>query len=231
MGDFLHRHVFNNLGLKLISLALAVGLWLAVARDPVAEVAVEVAIEFHNIPQNLEISSENIPRAQIRLRGPERIVRRLQPADVYAELDVTNLKPGERTFDLTAQQIHEPSDLEVVQIVPSQLHLSFDTRLTRQVPVQPRVVGTFAPGYGIDRVVVDPATITISGPKKHVEAVEAAITDPVDVSGAISHVTFSRHPYVSDPLIQVASPDPVHVTVIMQKASETSGGAQPTKPE
>jgi YbbR domain-containing protein len=231
MGDFLRRHVFNNLGLKLISLALAVGLWLAVARDPVAEVAVEVAIEFHNIPQNLEISSENIPRAQIRLRGPERIVRRLQPADVYAELDVTNLKPGERTFDLTAQQIHEPSDLEVVQIVPSQLHLSFDTRLTRQVPVQLRVVGTFAPGYGIDRVVVDPATITISGPKKHVEAVEAAITDPVDVSGAINRITFSRHAYVSDPLIQVASPDPVHVTVIMQKASETSGGAQPTKPE
>jgi YbbR domain-containing protein len=231
MGDFLRRYVFNNLGLKLISLALAVGLWLAVARDPVAEVAVEVAIEFHNIPQNLEISSENIPRAQIRLRGPERIVRRLQPADVYAELDVTNLKPGERTFDLTAQQIHEPSDLEVVQIVPSQLHLSFDTRLTRQVPVQPRVVGTFASGYGIDRVVVDPATITISGPKKHVEAVEAAITDPVDVSGAINRVTFSRHAYVSDPLIQVASPDPVHVTVIMQKASETSGGAQPAKPE
>ena len=124
MGDFLRRYVFNNLGLKLISLALAVGLWLAVARDPVAEVAVEVAIEFHNIPQNLEISSENIPRAQIRLRGPERIVRRLQPADVYAEVDLTNLRPGERTFDLTAQQIHEPSDLEVVQVVPSQLHLS-----------------------------------------------------------------------------------------------------------
>ena len=42
---------------------LAVGLWLAVARDPVAEVAVEVPIEFRNIPENLEISSESIPRA------------------------------------------------------------------------------------------------------------------------------------------------------------------------
>ncbi|HEX8811912.1 MAG TPA: hypothetical protein VF742_07950, partial [Terracidiphilus sp.] len=73
MRDFLHRNVFHNLGLKLISLALAVGVWLAVARDPVAEVAVDVAIEFRDIPQNLEISSENIPKAQIRLRGPERV--------------------------------------------------------------------------------------------------------------------------------------------------------------
>src|SRR3984885_3664871 len=124
MSDFLQRHVLHNLGLKLMSLALAVGLWLAVARDPVAEIAVYVPIEFHNIPQNLEISSENIPRAQIRLRGPERVIRHLQPSDVYADIDLSSLRPGERTFDLTAQQIHEPSDLEVVQVVPSQIHLS-----------------------------------------------------------------------------------------------------------
>src|SRR5271154_3618322 len=142
MRDFLHRYVLHNRGLKLIALALAVGVWLAVARDPVAEVAIDVAIEFHNIPQNLEISSENIPRAQIRLRGPERVIRHLQSSDVYAEIELSNLRAGERTFDLTAQQIHEPSELEVVQVVPSQFHLTFDTRLTREVPVQPRVTGT-----------------------------------------------------------------------------------------
>jgi YbbR domain-containing protein len=231
MRDFLHRYVLHNLGLKLISLALAVGVWLAVARDPVAEVAVDVAIEFHNIPQNLEISSENIPRAQIRLRGPERVVHGLRPSDVYAEIELSGLKPGERTFDLTAQQIHEPSELEVVQVVPSQFHLTFDSRLTRQVPVRPRVVGTFAPGYNIERVDVDPSTITISGPQKHVEAVESAITDPIDVSGSMSQVTFRRHAYVSDPLIQVANPDPVKVTVIMQKVPVTGGSPQSAKPQ
>jgi len=223
--------VLHNLGLKLISLGLATGLWLAVARDPVAEVAVDVPIEFHNIPQNLEISSENIPKAQIRLRGPERVIHRLQPSDVYAEIELSGLKPGERTFDLTAQQIRQPSELEVVQVVPSQFHLTFETRLVRQVPVQPRVAGTLVTGYALERVEVDPPAITISGPKKHVEAVEAAITDPVDVSGAINRVTFLRHPYVSDPLIQVASPDPVRVTVIIEKVAAIRDGAQSPKPE
>jgi YbbR domain-containing protein len=232
MRDFLHRHVLHNLGLKLISLGLATVVWLAVARDPIAEVAVDVAIEFHNIPQNLEISSENIPKAQIRLRGPERVVHGLKPSDVYAEIELSGLKPGERTFDLTAKQIHEPPELEVVQVVPSQFHLAFDTRLTRQVPVQPRIAGTFPPGYALERVEVDPPAIIISGPKKHVEAVESAITDPLDVSGAINRATFVRHAYVSDPLIQVASPDPVRITVIMQKApAATSGGTQSPKPE
>ena len=231
MREILRRYVFHNLGLKLISLGLAVGVWLAVARDPVAEVAIDVAIEFHNIPENLEISSESIPRAQIRFRGPERVIHRLRPTDVSAEIELGDLKPGERTFDLTAQQIHEPLELEVVQVVPSQFHLAFDTRLTRQVPVQPRIVGTFAPGYAIERWEVDPPNILISGPKKHVDAVVSAITDPIDVSGAISPLAVRRHAYVSDPLIQVASPDPVQVTVIIQKTPVSNGGARSAKPE
>jgi diadenylate cyclase len=217
MSKFIRQYVAHNLGLKLISLALAVSLWLAVSRDPSAEVALEVPIEFHNIPQNLDISSENIPQAQIRLRGPQRIVRGLRASDVYADLDLTNLKPSERTFDLTARQIHLPSELQVVQVIPSQLHLSFDTHLSRDVEVRPRVIGTFAQGYRIKGILVDPSKIAISGPRKRVEAVEAAITDPLDVSGATDRVTLVRHAYVSDPLVQVANPDPVRVTVIMER--------------
>jgi hypothetical protein len=63
-----------------------------------------------------------------------------------------------------------------------------------------------------------------------VEAVESAITDPVDVSGDINRATFTRHAYVSDALIQVASPDPVRVTVIMKKASGTTDD-QSAKPQ
>ncbi len=224
MGDFWREHVVHNFWLKLMSVILAVGLWYAVAHDRVAEVAVDVPIEFHSIPENLEISSETVPRAQIRVRGPERVIHRLQPADIYAAIDLAGLKPGERTYDLTSREVHKPSELEVVQVLPSQFRIAFDFRETRQVPVQPRVVGAFAQGYQIGRIVVDPALVVIVGPKKHVDAVDAAITDPVDVSGAMNQISFVRHAYVSDSLIQVATPDPVRITVIMEKIPETAHG-------
>ncbi len=224
MKEFLYRYVLHNFGLRLLSLALAVALWLAVARDPVAEVAIDVPIELHNIPGNLEINSESVPRAQIWMRGPARVVRHLQPADVYAEVELSGMNPGEHTFDLTADHIRQPKELEVVQIVPSQFHLAFDARLSRQIPVHPRVIGNFAPGYEIERVVAEPSTVTITGPQKRVEGVEAAITEMVDASGTMDRASFVRHAYVSDPLVQVMNPNPVRVTVIMEKVRAGAGG-------
>lgn len=122
------RSVRHNLGTKLISLALATGLWLAVAQDPVTEKAIEVPIEFHSIPQNLEISSENVLHAKVTFRGPKGVLRRLQPGDVRTELELDGIKAGDHTFDLTSRQVHQPGNLEVVQIVPNQIHLTFKAR-------------------------------------------------------------------------------------------------------
>ena len=218
MKEFLRRWVVHNFWLKILSLLIATALWLAIApeQEP-AEVEVRVPIEFEHVPAHLEISSITIPDAQIRVRGPESVIRNLRSTDIHAEIELGDAKPGERTFDLTAQQIHHSRELHVVQLVPGQVHLTFDTRLTREVEIRPRVTGTFVEGERIGKILVDPHSITITGPQHHVEEVDAATTDPVDVSGTTTQATFVTMVYVPDPLVQVVNPVPVRVTVIMEK--------------
>jgi len=109
--------------------------------------------------------------------------------------------------------------------VPAQIHIDFDPTATRTVEVRPRVIGTFVSGYRITEVSADPATITIEGPETHVNAIDTAITDPVDVSGVLGKATFTTHVYVSDPLVRVQHPAPIHVTVTTGKSS--AGAGQP----
>jgi YbbR domain-containing protein len=218
--DFFRRHIFHNLTLKLTSLLLAAGFWLAVSSSPPSEVALNVPIIFRNMPANLEISSENLPSAQIRVRGPEAIVRRLQAADVSAEIDVTDIKAGERTFDLT-HQIHVPDRLTIAQVVPSEIHVSFDARATRSVRVEARFIGQAPPGYK-PKFQYDPAAVEITGPQKQVSTVQVATTDPVDITGVVSSLSVARHAYVSDPLIQVSSPRSVRITVTMEPENSPS---------
>jgi len=217
MINFLRRYVFYNFWLKVISLAAAVLLWVAVARDPIAEVAVTVPIEFTHVPENLEISSEKIPEAQIRVRGPGRQVRNLAQSEVHAVIDLAGARPGERTYDLAGPQIRVPREVEVVQVVPTQLHINFDKRDTREVAVRPRVIGTFAAGFHIVQVIADPPQVGIVGPQKRVDSIDAAITDPVDATGVVGFATFTTHVYVPDPLVRVVHPSVVRVTVITEK--------------
>jgi len=220
MAGFFHRTFVRYFGFKLFALLLAVALWVKVARDPIAELEMKVPIEFRNLPEDLEIDSATFTEAQVRVRGPQRLIHRLVSGDVRAEIDLSSVHPGERTFDLNTQQIHLPQDLEVVQIIPGQFRLSFDLRMTRTVEIRPRVTGTFARGMRVAQVSADPPNIMITGPRRRVEAVEAATTDPVDASGTMTRASFTTQAYVTDPLIQVVHPIPVRVTVIMERSGE-----------
>jgi YbbR domain-containing protein len=212
------RYVVHNFSLKFLSLLLATGLWFMIARDEQpAEVAIRAPIVFQHVPEKLEISTESIPEAQIRVRGPERTIRQLKINEVQAEIDLTGVKSGERTFDLTSQQVRHPRDVEIKQIVPSQLRLAFDTRLTREVPVNPRVTGIFASGEEIVKKDCDPPRVNISGPRRHVERIDAATTDPIDATGTFGSAVFTTNVYVSDPLVQVEHATTIRVTVVVQK--------------
>ncbi|HVN17389.1 MAG TPA: CdaR family protein [Dongiaceae bacterium] len=223
MIAFFKRYVVHNFSLKFLSLLLAVGLWFMISKDEQpAEVAIRAPIVFQHVPQQLEISSESIPEAQIRVRGPERMIRQLKNNEVQAELDLNGISAGERTFDLTGRQVRHPHDIEVVQVVPSELHLVFDTRATRTVEIHPRVTGNFATGEQIVKVETDPAQITISGPRRHVEKIEAATTDPIDATGTLGTAVFTTNVYVPDPLVQVEQSTSIRVTVIVEKVGAST---------
>ena len=218
MLTFLRRTIFHNFGLKIFSLAMATLLWATVTHDRITEVALNSPIEVGGIPDKLEVSSESIPQTQIRLRGPRRLLDGLRPSDVRVHIDLTNVQPGERTFQLNASNVIAPYGVRVLQVVPAEVHLRFDWRKTRVVPVQPRVLGRLASGLSIRDVTADPSEVTISGPAKRVDAVDAATTDPVDATGLISRHAFVTNAYVSDPMVQVLTPQPVRVTVVVGKS-------------
>jgi YbbR domain-containing protein len=127
MMSLFRRWVLHNFWLKILSLLLATGLWLAISPDQEpAEITLRVPIEFRHVPPQLEIGSVNIPEAQVRVRGQERMIRELRSTDIHADLELKDAKPGEHTFDLTAQQIHLPRDLTVVQVVPVRVTVTME---------------------------------------------------------------------------------------------------------
>ena len=157
------------------------------------------------------------------MRGPARLVRELSSADIHPVLDLQGAGIGEKTFDLTHREIQLDHELEVIQVVPAQFRVSLDRRTSREVDVHPRVIGTFASGFRISETITDPKKITIIGPDKRVNSIESAITDPVDATGVMGRATFTTNAYIADPLVRIAKPVPIHVTVITEKHPGRAG--------
>jgi len=219
--NFFRKYLLKNLPFKLISLAIAIMLWWAVGRDSSIEIPMTVPLEFQHAPGNLEITSDYPFQAQVTLRGPEHLLQEMRPSQVHALLDLEGAEPGERTFDLSASQVHVPHNIKVVQVVPAQFHINFDYRATRTVPVQPRVIGSLLSGYEMRQPVADPSQVAIVGPERRVNTITSALTDPVDATGIVGSATFTTHAYVSDPLVRVQAPRAIHVTVTTEKVPKT----------
>jgi hypothetical protein len=59
----------SNFGLKVLALVIALGLWLAGHRD--IERAVEVPVEFRNIPSDLMVMDNRVDYVVLRLTARE----------------------------------------------------------------------------------------------------------------------------------------------------------------
>jgi YbbR domain-containing protein len=218
------RHlIFDHALLKLVSLIIAILMWYGVAHEPISDISVRVPIEFSQPPKNLDYTSDVIPQAQVRLRGPARLLRDLQQESVHVVINLRGALSGEHTYDLTAGQVQVPHNVEVLEITPTRLRLVFDKSETRQVAVKPRIVGTLPPGHHIESVIAAPAMLTITGPSQHVNAVESALTDAVDVTGVAGQASFDTRAYLPDPLVHLSGSSAVRVTVKTDKSSSKAG--------
>jgi YbbR domain-containing protein len=141
---------------------------------------------------------------------------RIAAGEVVAVVDLTGARPGQRLFHVSASDIRAPFGVEVLQVVPTTLYMTFEPPLTKTVPVIPEVEGDPAPGYEIAVRTADPPTVDIVGPQSAVAAMTAAITEPVSVAGESRTIVKTVSVGVSDPTVRLESVDVVRVTVTIR---------------
>ncbi len=203
----------QHLGLKLLSLGLAVLLWMTVAGEETVERVMRVPLELQQFPPGLEITGEVPTTVDVRVRGGSGVLSRVGAGDVVAVIDLRTARSGQRLFTVTPEQMRVPFGVEVVQILPSAIAMSFEPSAVRQVRVMPAVDGRPAPGYIVGSTSVDPAQVEIIGPESAVRHATQAMTESVSVSGARGPVREVVSIGMLDPALRLKNPRAATVTV------------------
>ena len=204
---------FGHLGLKVLSVGIAVVLWMIVSGEEVVERGLRIPLEFQQFPAGLELQEEMPSTIDVRVRGGSGTLSRLTPADVVAVLDLHGARPGRQLFHLTADQVRAPFGVEVTQLAPQSIALAFEATGTRQVPVSPSIEGKPAPGFVVGRIAADPAVVDVVGPETAVKRVTEAITEPISIADATAPVRESVTVGFQEPSVRLKVPRAATVTV------------------
>jgi YbbR domain-containing protein len=208
--------LFENLPWKILSLFIAVLLWALVASEPEMATFFNVRVQFKNLPEDLDFSSEPAVMVSLELRGPsgELSDGSVRPAVI---VDLSGVQPGEKSFPVGSSNVVLPRGVRLERAIPADVRFHFERRAPRSVKVEPRFTGEGEGGYILAHWSVEPEELIILGPASRVAGIGKVSTDPVDLTGVVGAAEFHVNAFVEDSFVRFKSSPRVTVAVTMKK--------------
>lgn len=165
------RWFASNIRTLLLALILAVAVWISAVTssdpDEVRTLTVPLAV----IGQNPSLINVNDRPAnlQLTLRAPHSVWEKLNTQDnsVQATLDLSGLGSGEYTVNVKITVAVPPYQIIVAN--PTSVTVRLEPVATDTLPIFLSLSGEPAIGYQAGEEIVDPKTVTISGPASVIE--------------------------------------------------------------
>jgi hypothetical protein len=204
----------SNVGLKVLALVIAVGLWVAGHRD--IERAVEVPLEFRNIPADLMVLDNRVDFVVLRLMGPRTLVSTLDAGELKLSLDLDGAKSGSVSYPLSPGSFNIPRGITVARITPPVVHLRLEPVVRRTLPVSVKLTGKPSAGYHIVQTVSQPQNISVAGPAEEMRRLVNVETLPIDIDEGRSPIKRKTR-LSNDGKPLTFFPDQVDVTVTIEE--------------
>jgi len=182
--------LFENWGIKLLSLALSVSLWFYVTSKGKTEMTLTVPLELRNIPQDMAVVGNVAGSLDVRVQGQERVLRDITIGKkVFGVLDLSLAKVGDNVVPISPDDIRQPSGVTVMHISQSEIRVKLEPLVQKTFRLKPILHGSPAAGYRVRKTAVSPPHITAEGPESVINTLESLQTMPIDVQGANTNLT------------------------------------------
>jgi len=173
--------MLDNIGLKFLSMVLAVTVFLLVNTDKDREVTVHVGVTYM-LPQDKVLVSERLDEVRVTVKGSWRRLRKLDERELdRINLDLRRAPSGEMT--VSNDMIHVPAGVTVTSINPRTVHVAFQKRVDKVVEVAPMVTGRPQHGYVVAETKPQPATVKLRGAEGALALFSAAKTREINIEG------------------------------------------------
>lgn len=175
----------DNVGLKATSLAVAMALFWLVrgAEDAQRAVYVDVVAVLPPPATGRMLTSELPAKVRLTLRGSRGLLNSIR-SDEFPPVQVDLSEPGASLYYFEPERFEIPAGVEIREIAPETIALSWADVGARTLPIHPRVTGALLPGLMlVGDPVVRPPALEVRGAEPDLLILENVRTAPVDLAG------------------------------------------------
>jgi YbbR domain-containing protein len=199
--------VRGNLGLAVLSVALAFGVWMFIVDTEhptrTGVFPVDISVEPVNMPEGLTLGGP-LGEVALRIEADEDLWDELVASDFRATVNLLGAQIGTQDVEVKVELLGKRNGLRLIEVIPT-LHpagappgtvrVELKPLVSQVVPVSVEAVGAPPMGYEPSMPNVEPEQVVVSGPEELVSRVAAAVAT-VDLSGVVSDVreTYSLVP-------------------------------------
>jgi len=172
--------IFRNWQLKVLSLLLALVLWIILIPEEktFAEKNLTVNLELVNIPLELEVLEPPDTRLNLKIRARKRLINDLRPESFSAQLDMSRASIYQQEYLIDASMIKAPAKVEIVSFSPAYVHVKLERTKKLEMEVVPTIIGRPPDGYRLVGVEINPTKVMVAGPESKVRARDKVIHQP-----------------------------------------------------
>ena len=191
------KKIFNNIGLKILALLIAVLVWWVVMNidDPLVKKTISgIAVELRNDDDLTdkgyiyEVDSGSV--ITITVRAPESVAKDLKASDFVAYADLSQLSPLTDSANITIECVKSDvkSDIKDITSKTQVVKLNIDNKETAEIPVNIKITGTPADNYVLGDKSISQNKIEITGAASVIEKIASAEIS-YDVSNMMQSVS------------------------------------------
>ena len=201
-------------GIRVISLVTAIAVWYAIraaTSNSTLVTGIPLAIQ---PPPDWTVVDRSARTVDVAFLGTRDDLRYLNRELIKATVDARDRTDGQTfTVTLGPANINAPGSARIEFIRPAAVTLRLDREISKQVPVKVETQNLLPDGYEIEKTVVTPAAVVLSGPAQILDGVETVSTVPVDLDGRIRSINKRRLPLVPGENFAGVKLDPTAVTL------------------
>lgn len=173
MRKRMQNMVRHNLLAKVISLVVALCLWVIVMDDqnPMVEKEFSVPVVLQNVPTSYRIE-RGTDTVKAKVRSQRSNFVNVESSDFKAAVDLTGAEEGSYTLPV---RLEVPQGFETVEIAPEAVEVSLDPFIEKQFKVDLIVMGSAAPNVTIAGIYPQHQEVMVVGPKSFVMKVSRVI--------------------------------------------------------